>query len=59
MNVSMTREEYEKLPFRDDWEGDYRKNQYYRAKAYPETVFKWVGTNYDPDWWAFGIRWRD
>ena len=59
MNVFMTREEYEQLPFRDDWDGDYREDFYYRAKAYPNTAFKWRGGKWGhSEWWAFGVTFK-
>ena len=55
MNIRITKEEYESLPFRDGWKGAYIKGQYYRAKAHPGTVFLFVGTYPYPEWWAFDL----
>lgn len=54
MNIYMSKEEFDQLPFRDTWQGEYNQG-YYRAKAYPKTVFQWVGNNHEPQWWAFSV----
>jgi len=58
MNVSMTKTEFEELPLRDDWEGDYIEGAYYRAKTYNSTLFLWMTKpeyRSAPEWWAFPV----
>lgn len=61
MNKHMTLTELEALPYRDDIKGDYIEDQFYRAKAYPRTVFQFRGPlpgNF-PLWWAFSVTLKE
>jgi len=53
MNVRFTQKDYEELPFREDVTTGYLNGIYYRSKAYRNTVFRFVGTEHRPEWWAF------
>jgi hypothetical protein len=56
MNIVLNHKEFQSLPFRDDIEGDYIRGEFYRARAYPDLVFKWMGEVGFANWWAFGYR---
>lgn len=61
MNRHMTLAEFEALPYRDDIKGDYIEGQFYRAKAWPKTVFQWKGglPGNSPLWWAFSVTLKE
>lgn len=56
MDCSMTLPEYEALPFRDDWPGEYEREKFYRARAFPGMVFQWHGSNHYALWWCFKVK---
>jgi hypothetical protein len=43
MNYTVTEKEFDRLPYRDDVDGDYEPGIIYRARAHPDMVFQWMG----------------
>jgi hypothetical protein len=58
MNWPITITEFERLPYRDDIIGDYVYDQKYRARAYPDLIFIFIGTPRRPNWWVFKVDFR-
>lgn len=56
MNITLTRAALEALPFREDSKY-YNTLNYYRVRAYPRMVFRFMGKNENaPDWACYYIR---
>jgi hypothetical protein len=59
MDYPITRSEYDKLPFRDDVQGEYVKGATYRARHYSNLVFVFVGTPKRPEWDVFTVTFEE
>jgi hypothetical protein len=56
MNVTMKRETYEALPFREDVQGDYVYDQEYRVKGEKNAIAIWKAHSGEPAlWWHFSV----
>lgn len=56
MNLHLTREEFETIPFRQDVLFDYVRGQDYRSRGDENGVYRFMGSEQYPWWWCFGVR---